>query len=86
MAHIILHYQVPHHEIGRRTTYEVRTLQHTINPAKPFRDNLDDAFAIACDRGADPNKNIRWRTVEDADVAGVHGAERAEGDWILQRT
>lgn len=64
MAHIILQYQVPRHEIGWRTTYEVRTLEHPIDPAKPFRDNLDDAFAIACDRGADPNKNIRWRTAE----------------------
>lgn len=64
MSTIILQYQVPRHEIGRRTTYEVRTLEHTIDPAKPFRDNLDDAFVIACDSGADPNKNIRWRTAE----------------------
>lgn len=68
MAYIILQYQVPHHEYGLgnycKTTYEVRTLEHPIDPAKPFRDNLDDAFVIACERGADPNKTIRWRTAE----------------------
>lgn len=68
MNTIILQYQVPHREFGLgnhcKTTYEVRTLEHPIDPAKPFRGNLDDAFAIACERGADPNKNIRWRTAE----------------------
>lgn len=68
MSTIILRYQVPRREYGLgnhcKTTYEVRILQHTIDPAKPFRDNLDDAFAIACERGADPNKNIRWNSTE----------------------
>ena len=68
MAHVILHYQVPHREFGLgnycKTTYEVRALEHTIDPAKSFCDNLDDAFAIACERGADPNKNIRWKVEE----------------------
>lgn len=68
MSHIILQYQVPHCEysLGNhcKTTYEVKTLQHSIDPAKSFRDNLNDAFVIACKHGADPNKCIRWKTSE----------------------
>ena len=68
MATIILQYQVPHREYGLgnccKTTYEVRTLTHPIDPVKSFRENLDDAFSLACERGADPNKQIRWKEIQ----------------------
>ena len=43
--------------------YEVRELIHECDASKSDRDNLNDAFSKACDLGADPNKNIKWKFV-----------------------
>jgi hypothetical protein len=45
--------------------YEVRELMYECNPKKSDRENLDDAFCKACDLGCDPNKNVRWRFIND---------------------
>lgn len=44
--------------------YEVRELIHVCDPNKSDRENLNDAFDKACDLGADPNKNVRWKWIE----------------------
>ena len=44
--------------------YEVRELLHDYDPNKCDIENLDDAFIKACELGADPNKNVRWRVIE----------------------
>lgn len=43
--------------------YEIRTLYHECDPNKSERENLDDAFSIACDKGCNPNKQIRWKFI-----------------------
>ena len=48
-----------------RERYEVRELVHVCDPNKSDRDNLDDAFVKACELGADPNKNVRWKIIEE---------------------
>lgn len=48
-----------------RERYEVRELTHECDPNKSDRENLDDAFIKACELGADPNKNVRWRFVDE---------------------
>ncbi len=61
MAKIKLEYQVRDIFSDR---YEVCELEHEIDGSKEFRDNLDDAFSKACDLGADPNRQIRWRVID----------------------
>lgn len=51
-------------ELNSVERYEVRELLHECDPNKSDRENLDDAFVKACELGADPNKNVRWRFVE----------------------
>lgn len=46
-----------------RERYEVRELIHQCDPNKNERENLDDAFSKACDLGADPNKQVRWKFI-----------------------
>ena len=58
MAQIKLQYQVKPWGASR---YEVRELTHDCDPNKSNRENLDDAFIKACELGANPNKNVRWR-------------------------
>ncbi len=68
MAKIKLQYQVKHTEYGIYNTckvsYEVRELYHDIDTSKDFRTNLDEAFSEACELGAEPNKQIRWQTID----------------------
>ena len=47
-----------------RERYEVRELDYECDPNKSDKENLDDAFSKACELGADPNKNVRWRFIE----------------------
>lgn len=46
-----------------RERYEVRELNYECNPNKSDRENLDDAFCKACELGCDPNKNVRWKFI-----------------------
>jgi hypothetical protein len=48
-----------------RERYEVRELTHECDPNKSDRENLDEAFIKACELGADPNKNVRWKFIEE---------------------
>ena len=43
--------------------YEVKVLMHPYDPNKSDRENLDDAFIKACELGANPNKQVRWRFI-----------------------
>jgi hypothetical protein len=52
-------------ELNSAERYEVRELTHECDPNKSDRENLDDAFVKACDLGADPNKQVRWRFIEE---------------------
>lgn len=54
-------YQVKGFRVNDR--YEVRTLMHPYDPNKSDRENLDDAFVKACELGANPNKQVRWRFI-----------------------
>ena len=66
---IIFKYQVKSarhmFELNSVERYEVRELTHECDPNKSDRENLDDAFVKACDLGADPNKQVRWRFIEE---------------------
>ena len=66
---IIFKYQVKSvrhmFELNSVERYEVRELTHECDPSKSDRENLDDAFVKACDLGADPNKQVRWRFIEE---------------------
>ena len=42
---------------------EAKELIHECDPNKSDRENLDDAFIKACDLGADPNKQVRWKFI-----------------------
>lgn len=56
----------PIHMFGDNSErYEVKELIHECDPNKSDRENLDDAFSKACDLGADPNKNVRWKFIEE---------------------
>ena len=44
--------------------YEVKELLHECDSNKSDRENLDDAFCKACELGANPNKQVRWRMIE----------------------
>ena len=71
MAQIRFQYQVKKTEyfLGNthRDSWELKELMHTCDPNKSDRDNLDDAFCKACDLGADPNKQVRWKFIESCD-------------------
>jgi hypothetical protein len=43
--------------------YEVKELLHECDPNKSDRENLDDAFVKACELGANPNKQVRWKFI-----------------------
>lgn len=45
--------------------WEAKELMHECGPNKSDRENLDDAFCKACELGADPNKNVRWKFIEE---------------------
>ena len=68
MAKIKFLYQVknPQHmfELNSVERYEVRELIHICDPNKSDRENIDDAFSKACELGADPNKQVRWKWIE----------------------
>ena len=55
-------YQVKGFRVNDR--YEVKVLMHTCDPNKSDRENLDDAFVKACELGANPNKQVRWRFID----------------------
>lgn len=55
-------YQVKKFFEGR---WETKGLMHECDPNKSDRENLDDAFCKACELGADPNKNVRWKFIEE---------------------
>ena len=54
-------YQVKGFRVNDR--YEVKVLMHQCDPNKSDRENLDDAFVKACELGANPNKQVRWRFI-----------------------
>jgi hypothetical protein len=62
-------YQVKHTEYGfgnyEKKSWEAKELIHECDPNKSHRENLDDAFSKACELGCDPNKNVRWRFIEE---------------------
>lgn len=67
MIKVRLKYQVkvtPHLFEREIEHYEVRELFHDCDPNKSDRENLDDAFVKACELGADPNKQVRWKWIE----------------------
>lgn len=64
MAKIKFQYQVKLFELHSVERYEARELIHICDPNKSGRENLDDAFAKACELGADPNKQVRWKWIE----------------------
>ena len=43
--------------------WEAKELIHKCDPNKSDRENLDDAFDKACELGANPNKQVRWRFI-----------------------
>ena len=45
--------------------WETKELMHECDTNKSDRENLDDAFCKACELGADPNKNVRWKFIEE---------------------
>lgn len=45
--------------------FEARELIHECDPNKSDRENIDDAFAKACELGAEPCKQVRWRFIEN---------------------
>ena len=51
------------YQVKTRDRYEVKVLMHPCDPNKSDRENLDDAFIKACELGADPNKNVRWKFI-----------------------
>jgi len=68
---IKLRYQVPHtnYLLGNtcKTTYEVKTCYVEINESLSDRENLDKAFELAFDLGADPNKLCKWSTISESE-------------------
>ena len=48
-----------------RERYEVKELMYPCDPNKSDRENLDDAFCKACELGAEPNKQVRWKFIND---------------------
>ena len=48
-----------------RERFEVKELIYPCDPNKSDRENLDDAFCKACELGAEPNKEVRWKFIEE---------------------
>ena len=46
-----------------RERFEVKELMYPCDPNKSDRENLDDAFCKACELGAEPNKQVRWKFI-----------------------
>jgi hypothetical protein len=67
MTQIKLQYQVkaekPIFSNDTIERYEVKELLHDCDPNKSNRENLDDAFCKACELGAEPNKQVRWKFI-----------------------
>ncbi len=67
MTQIKLQYQVkaekPIFSNDTIERYEVKELLHDCDPNKSNRENLDDAFCKACELGANPNKQVRWKFI-----------------------
>ena len=62
MTKIIFQYQAKVNFIDK---WEVRELIYNCNPNKTDKENLDGAFEKACSLGCDPNKNAKWKFVDD---------------------
>lgn len=66
---IVFQYQVkrplPMFSNDTRERYDVKELTHECDPNKSDKENLDDAFIKACELGANPNKNVRWKFIEN---------------------
>lgn len=64
---IKLQYQVKSREFRMFSVerFEARELIHECDPKKTDRGNIDDAFAKACELGAEPFKQVRWRFIEN---------------------
>ena len=66
---IRLQYQVKKTEyfVGNthKDSWELKELIHPCDPKKSDKENIDDAFDRACKLGADPNKNVRWRFIDE---------------------
>lgn len=45
--------------------WEAKELMHECDPNKSDRENLDDAFSKSCELGCDPNKQVRWRFIDE---------------------
>ena len=63
-------YQVKETKFGigwHKDTWELRELIYPCDPNKSDKENLDDAFIKACELGADPNKNVRWKFFTEVD-------------------
>lgn len=45
--------------------WETKELIHECDTNKSDRENLDDVFCKACELGAEPNKNVRWKFIEE---------------------
>ena len=43
--------------------WEAKELMYECDPNKSDRENLDDAFIKACELGANPNKQVRWKFI-----------------------
>lgn len=67
---IVLQYQVkkPIHMFSTdlKDRYEVKELVYPCDSNKTDRENLDDAYSKACEMGANPDKQIRWRFVNES--------------------
>ena len=68
---IKLYYQVPNkkHKFGNtcNTTYEVKTCYTEVNESLSDKENLDKAFEMAFDLGADPNKLCKWTVISETE-------------------
>ena len=54
---------LPMFSMNDRERYEVKELMYSCDPNKSDRENLDDAFCKACELGAEPNKQVRWKFI-----------------------
>lgn len=65
---IRLQYQVKHTEYGlgnyEKNSWEAKELIHDCDPKKDNIDNFNDAYLKACELGADPNKNMRFKFID----------------------
>ena len=63
MEYVRLQYQVKKLSDGTVDRYEARELLHPCDSNKSDKENIDDAFDKACEVGAVPYKQIRWKFV-----------------------